>query len=157
MAREHLATYLNDHLAGSMAALEHLRDLEQAAPAMAPALAELRCDIESDRKALESLIHRLGLTESRARQAGAWLAEKAARLKMRVDDRAGGPLRRLEGLEAVALGIDGKLALWRALGAAAEAAPDLRAVDYQHLAERARDQRERVEALRLEAAREALA
>ncbi|HEX9444233.1 MAG TPA: hypothetical protein VGA73_08925, partial [Candidatus Binatia bacterium] len=91
MAREHLATYLNDHLAGSMAALEHLRDLEQTAPAMAPALAELRCDIESDRKALESLIHRLGLTESRARQAGAWLAEKAARLKMRVDDRAGGP------------------------------------------------------------------
>src|SRR5258706_16280030 len=100
MAGEHLATYLDDHLAGSMAALEHLRDLEQTAPAMAPALAELRCDIESDRKALESLIHRLGLTESRARQAGAWLAEKAARLKMRVDDRAGGPLRPLEGLEA---------------------------------------------------------
>src|SRR5689334_23717732 len=97
------------------------------------------------------------IAESRTRRAGAWVAEKGARLKMRADDKATGPLRRLESLEAVALGIDGKHALWRALGAAAEASPALRARDYDQLSARAVDQRNRVEALRLDAAKQALA
>jgi hypothetical protein len=76
---------------------------------------------------------------------------------MRADDKSSGPLRRLESLEAVALGIHGKLALWQALSAAAVAAPALRGVDYDDLAARASDQRARVEALRLDAARASLA
>src|SRR5574342_879547 len=156
MAHEHLATYLNDHLAGSTIAIEHLEHLAAANRDLAPALAELRADVEADRAELQELICRLKIGESGTRKAGAWIAEKAARVKMRLDDKTG-PLRRLESLEAVALGIDGKAALWRALSAAAEGTPSLGGLDYDRLIERAREQRQRVEVLRLQAARSALA
>jgi hypothetical protein len=78
-------------------------------------------------------------------------------LKMRLDDSAHGPLRLLESLEAVELGINGKLTLWRALIAATEVSPALRGVlDYQRLAQRATEQIERVEVHRLKAAKAAL-
>ncbi len=157
MAQEHLATYLNDHLAGAAIAIQHLEDLEATAEDIAPALAELRAEIEEDRNKLRELMRELGVAESATRKASAWIAEKGARLKMRADDKSSGPLRRLESLEAVALGIHGKLALWQALSAAAVAAPALRGVDYDDLAARASDQRARVEALRLDAARASLA
>jgi chromosome segregation ATPase len=157
MEQEHLATYLNDHLAGAAIAIQHLEHLEAKAEDIAPALAELREEIEEDRTKLRDLMRELGIAESATRKASAWVAEKTARLKMRVDDKSGGPLRRLESLEAVALGIHGKVALWQALSAAAEIAPALRGLDYDDLAARASDQRARVETLRLEAAKTALA
>ncbi|HEX2386131.1 MAG TPA: hypothetical protein VHL99_06185 [Candidatus Binatia bacterium] len=157
MATEYFAVYLNDHLAGATVAIEHLEDLQAAAKDIAPALSDLRADIEADRSELQGIMREFNIAESRTRRASAWVAEKGARLKMLADDKATGPLRRLESLEAVALGIDGKHALWRALNAAAETTPALRARDYDQLAARAIEQRNRVEALRLEAAKQALA
>ena len=158
MADEHIATYLNDHLAGSVAALELLEHLE-AAHAGTPLerfLAELRADVAADRQELEGLMDRLDIKESRTRKTSAWLAEKITELKLRLDDPAGGDLRLLESLEAVAVGIDGKRALWLALAAVAEDAPGLRLIDYQRLEKRADEQRRRVEGVRLEAAKRAL-
>jgi hypothetical protein len=158
MANEHLATYLNDHLSGSIAAVELLEHLESAyaGKQLERFFAELRNDIEADRKELERLMERLEIAQSRPRKAGAWIAGKFAELKVRLDDSARGPLRLLESLEAVELGINGKLALWRALNAAVEIAPPLRGIlDYQRLAGRATEQIERVELYRLEAARAA--
>ena len=158
MADEHLATYLNDHLAGAVAAVELLEHLEaaQRGTAAERALSELRADVAADRQALETLMERLHVKPSRPRRAVAWLSERVTEFKLRLDDPAGGALRLLESLEAVAVGIHGKLALWRALAAAAHDAPRLRGVDYERLAQRAEDQRGRVETLRLEAARDAL-
>jgi hypothetical protein len=59
-------------------------------------------------------------------------------------------------LEFLELGIHGKWALWRALGAVAPNDPRLQGNDFEHLAERARTQRGQVEERRLEAARSAL-
>ena len=159
MAHEHLATYLNDHLAGSVTAIELLENLQAAYAGkdLERFLADLRNDIEADREELKQFMDQLKITQSRPRKAGAWIAERFAELKMRLDDSAHGPLRLLESLEAVELGITGKLALWQALIAAAEVAPALRgALDYQRLARRATEQRERVELRRLEAAKAAL-
>ena len=66
------------------------------------------------------------------------------------------PCQRLHELEALSLGIAGKLALWEALGVVPAVAeqPD---VDLAALAQRAADQRTRVEAERLTFARVALA
>jgi hypothetical protein len=55
------------------------------------------------------------------------------------------------------VGIEGKRALWHALEAVASEAPTLRKVNFDQLHERAETQRKRVEALRIEAAREAFA
>ena len=158
MANEHLATYLNDHLAGSVTAIELLEYLQAAyaGNALERFFTELRNDIEADRQELKRLMEQLEIAQSRPRKAGAWIAGKFAELKMRLDDSAHGPLRLLESLDAVELGITGKLALWQALIAAAEVAPALRgALDYQRLARRATEQIERVELRRLEAARAA--
>lgn len=159
MAGEHIATYLNDHLAGAVSALELLEHLEtaHAGTQVGRLAAELRADVEADRQTLESLMDRLQVARSRTRRAAAWLGEKVADLKLRLDDHAGGSLRLFESLEALSLGIEGKRSLWRALAIAAEEAPELRVADYEGLIRRAEDQRSRVETARLEAARRALA
>jgi hypothetical protein len=157
MANEHLAIYLNDHLSGSLGAVELLEHLQTAysGSELREVFAELRSDIEADREELKRLMEQLQITQSSSRKAGAWIAEKLAELKMRLDDSAPGPLRLLEGLEALELGITGKLALWRALIAAADVAPALNVLDYERLAKRATEQIERVEAHRLNAAQAA--
>ena len=159
MAGEHIATYLNDHLAGAAGAFELLEHLESehAGTEVGRLAAGLRADVEADRQALEAIMERLDIARSRTRKAAAWIGEKAAELKLRLDDPAGGSLRLFESLEALSLGIEGKRSLWRALAAAAEEAPDLRVADYEVLIRRAEEQRSRVETARLEAARRALA
>jgi hypothetical protein len=158
MTEKNIATYLNDHLAGSVAALELLEHLEAAHidTPLAHFVAKLRADIELDRQELETLMGALQITESGTRKATAWLTEKMTELKLRLDDPAGGAVRLLEALEAVAIGIEGKRALWRALAAAADEAPSLRVLDFERLEQRADEQRRQVEERRLEAAKAAL-
>ena len=156
MVNESLVTYLNDHLAGSVVALELLDHLEEDGTGTAEAslLAGVHADIEADRQELEAFMARRGIAVSAPRKATGWLIEKVSEIKLHLDDAGDGALRRLEALETVSLGIVGKAALWDAL-AAAEAAPELNRLDYTRLGQRAAAQRAVVESLRLRAAREA--
>jgi hypothetical protein len=158
MANEHLATYLNDHLAGSVLALELLDHLEvaYADASLKVFFRQLNLDIAADRDDLQALMGRLHINESRTRKASAWLTEKMTYLKLRFDDPEAGALRLFESLEALSLGIEGKRSLWVALTAATETSPSLRIVDYERLIQRAQNQRDRVEALRIDSARKAL-
>jgi hypothetical protein len=154
-----LATYLNDHLAGSVVALQMLQHLKaaHAGTPLEPFLTQIHDEIVADRQQLEGLMQRLDIKQSIPRKVMAWLTEKMTELKLRVDDPGTGSLKLFEALEAVSLGIEGKRSLWRALQAASERTPQLRGVDYRHLEARALDQRERMETVRLEAAKAALA
>jgi hypothetical protein len=155
MSRDNLITYLNDHLAGSLAAVEllgHMIRLERGQQ-WEQALTEIRAEVEEDRTVLQTLLHEVGGKESQVRKAAAWITEKLGRAKLKLDDTGRGELQMLESLEALALGIQGKAALWRAL--ANPGVPGKR-VDYARLEQRAVKQFQRVEALRLEAARAAL-
>lgn len=158
MSASYLASYLNDHLAGSEVALELLEHLQQARAGepIAAFAAALREDIAADRRELEALMGRLGIAISRTRAVGAWLSEKMTRLKMRLDDASDGALRQLEVLDAVSVGIEGKRLLWRSLGTVAASSPEIAATDLGRLERRAEDQRTAVESWRLESAREAL-
>jgi hypothetical protein len=157
MANKHLATYLSDHLAGSTVALELLTHLEKAHADTATAglLTELHADIEADRQELEALMERLHVAESSPRKVMGWLTERITQLKLRLDDPSDGAFRLLESLEVLALGIEGKQGLWKALAAVAMHMPELQGMDYERLTQRAEDQRGRVEGMRLEAAKEA--
>jgi hypothetical protein len=157
MSKKHLTTYLNDHLSGAVAAIELLDHLAADAPEIRPSLLQLRNDIEADKKELEKLMDRLDIDQSVLRKATAWIGEQVAETKLSMDDQTSGLLRRLERLEILSLGIEGKLSLWRALEAASKQDANLRKLDYEGLARRAQDQRDRVEELRLDAARLALA
>jgi hypothetical protein len=66
-------------------------------------------------------------------------------------------LTRLLQAESLSLGVEGKLCLWRALIEVAPSYPELAAVDLRKLADRALDQRRRLEVVRLAAARRAFA
>jgi hypothetical protein len=149
-ATERLGRYLNDHLAGSVAALElldHLIGSERPEPT-ARTLSELRDDIEEDQATLRDLLRRIGVAESLPRKAAAWLTEKAGRLKLRLSGTADNSLELLEALEALSLGIEGKRGLWHALAAL----PAFAGVDFDRLQYRAIQQHNRVEVERLAAA-----
>src|SRR5258708_10833066 len=82
--RRHLTVYLNDHLAGSMVAVELLMALERTHAEIEPALAALRVDVEQDQTELKTLMDRLNIAESGVRKIAGWLAEKTTQLKMRI-------------------------------------------------------------------------
>ena len=153
---EDLSSYLNDHLAGSVGALElldRLIDTYQGKP-LERFFQELRDEIDADQETLKKLIAKLGEKESAVRKAGAWIAEKLSRAKIQLSETGEGEMGLFLALEGLSLGITGKRALWRALAAASETAPHLRGQNYAALEERAVEQHDRVEAKRLEVARE---
>jgi hypothetical protein len=155
MATDPLVTYMNDHLAGSRTALQLLDDVIKSTSdgEMREFLDEVHTEIAQDRDVLENLIRRVGGAPSGVRDLGGWVAEKLSWLKLALDDPSNGPLRRLEALEILALGIQGKSGLWRALAMAAPDLPALAGVNFGDLVRRATEQHARVEARRIEAAR----
>lgn len=158
MATQHLSTYLNDHLGGAVAALEMIAHLRQAHPNRidGDALDHVETEIREDRGLLESLMKRLGISHSASRRAAGWLAERASRLKLAVDDPSNGDLRAFETIELISLGIEGKISLWTTLSSVASTNPVLSGLDYENLIARARGQRQAMEAMHVSAAREAL-
>lgn len=153
---EDLNSYLNDHLAGSVGALELLDRLVityQGKP-LERFFGDLRDEIEADQETLKELIAKLDEKESTVRKAGAWIVEKVSRAKIQLSETREGEMGLFLALEGLALGIQGKRSLWRALAAASQTTPRLRGLDYAMLERRAVEQRDRVEAKRLEVARE---
>ena len=157
MKAAELTTYLNDHLAGSVGALELLDHLaaQPPGPADTAFFRGLREEIAAEQAQLKTLLRALGSDESGVRKAAGWLAEKVTRLKLRWDDPGDDGLRHFEALEALALGISGKLSLWRALAAVAGEVPRLQSLDLERLQRQSEDQHAAVERRRLAAARAA--
>lgn len=155
MSHKHITTYLSDHLAGAVSAVELMQHVETvyANTDTARLIAGVRTDVEADLQTLQSLAAKLNVTESSPRKAAAWVGARMAELKLHLDDSSNGPLYLLEALDGLAMGIDGKLALWHGLAAASADTPGLRGTDYAHLAQRAQEQRERIEPARLDATR----
>jgi len=157
MQQRALVVYMNDHIAGSVAALELLDHLIKccADEPLAAFLSELRRDIRADQEVLKRLLDYEQQSESRFRKLVAWVTEKFARSKFKFAGEQVGGLGLVQALETLALGIRGKELLWRAL-ATSNWAP-LQDVDLANLQQRALEQQAQVEQKRLEAARAAFA
>jgi hypothetical protein len=154
---EVLATYLHDHLAGAEAGVEMARRLQKrvAGTPEAAVLGGLADDVEHDRDELRRLVDALGESDHPLKRAAGWVTGKAQQLAVAESLTRDEHLSLLLQAETMALGIEGKLALWEALLAVVPAHPQLGAIDLALLAERAREQRGRVEKIRLAAARRA--
>ena len=76
MSKEDLPTYLNDHLAGSVGALELLDRLIETykEKPLEKFFKDLRNEIAADQDSLQDLIVKIGKEESAVRKAGAWVA-----------------------------------------------------------------------------------
>jgi hypothetical protein len=156
MKNDDLAIYLNDHLAGSIGALELLDHLIEACEGkpIERFCKDLRAEISADQDELRELLRVFEVKESSIRKAGAWIVEKLGRTKLALAGEY--DLGLLQALEGLVLGIRGKEALWRALAAVKQQWPQLQRFDFDRLEKRATDQGARVDAKRLEVAREAL-
>ena len=151
---DNLTSYLNDHLAGSVGALELVDRLIDTyrGKRLEKFFGELRSEIEADQETLKELIASFGEKESAIRKAGAWVVEKLSRAKIQLSETREGEMGLFLALEGLALGIHGKQTLWRALSAASATIPGLCGLDYDRLEKRALEQYERVEGRRLEVA-----
>ncbi len=111
-----MTAYLNDHLAGSVAAIELIDDLIDASDdaSLRRFFAALKRDIESDQKVLDKSSRAAARAKAVIRKVAAWVSEKAARAKFKVAGENLGGLGLVQALEMLALGIRGKELLWRA-------------------------------------------
>jgi hypothetical protein len=153
-----LGIYLNDHLAGAAGAIELGERLagETAGSDIGPSVARLIDDIKADRATLEQLMDGLGISRDPLKQGLGWMGEKLSRLKLAIGS---GPdeLGRLLSLEALSVGVQGKLSLWRSLQTIAAGRPALAGTDLDGLVERARAQLSTLDGLRASTAPAALA
>ena len=150
-----LATYLNDHFAGSMTGVELARRSRDAndGSELGVLLGRLSAEIEEDRVTLESVMDEVGAGRDRAKIAAAWVGEKAGRLKPNGQLIGYSPLSRVVELEGLSAGIEAKRLLWAALEPLED--PRLAAFDFGQLTERAARQRTELEPFRLAAAQTA--
>jgi hypothetical protein len=146
-----LDSYLNDHLAGSVGALEllaHWAQLYQG-KSLGVFFSDTESEIRADQDTLRNLMRSLGIEESNVRQAGAWAAEKLGRARFMIAGEEPGSLGLLLALEGLIMGIVGKKLMWRALAAAN--LPQLSDHDFKELEHRAEQQAERIETERMRA------
>lgn len=149
-----LGIYLNDHLAGATAGTELARRVAAAAQQErdGDVLRGLAGEIAQDRSALLEFMAKLRVPVRAYKVYAAWAGEKAGRLKFNGYLLARSPLSRLEELEIMRLGVEGKAAGWRTLRSLAETDHRLEAARLDELIARARRQAEILEDLRVRAA-----
>jgi len=151
---ESLITYLNDHLAGSQFAVSLLADLSTQTNNQGLALfsGKLLREVEEDQAALADCLSAVGGEADLWKKASAWIVQKAGKAKLAI----GEPLGQFEAVEMLMLGVTGKLALWDALKVTA--CPELPLTTDQlcSLAQRATDQKDRLETLRIQLSTAAL-
>ena len=151
-----LSTYLHDHLGGAKAAidlLEAMRDGHEDQP-LKDFAASLLIEVQADRDMLQRLAEKVGSGSNVLKEFSGWFAEKATRLKL--GQGSGGDFGTFEALEFLALGVRGKMGMWRALDVAAVGDTRLSGCDFKQLAARAEAQYQQVEQNRMQAAKSAL-
>jgi hypothetical protein len=154
-----LAIYLNDHLAGATFGVELAQRsaASNRGSAYGQVLGELAAEIRSDRESLLEIMRSLRVGADRVKVSAAWAAEKLGRLKLNGQLLGYSPLSRVVELEALTLGVSGKLALWRALDELEPGRPELSKPTLQDLIARAERQLQVLEQQRRSAVIDALA
>jgi len=151
-----LDSYLNDHLAGSVGALELIAHCAQRykAKRLGAFFTYLETQIRADHDVLRDLMTRLGIEESKVRQASAWAGAILGRTLLAIAGNEADGLGLLLTLEGLIMGITGKMLLWRALSSAN--LPELEVFDFKNLRRRAEEQVKRAQAEQIRSARRAL-
>ncbi len=144
-----LTTYLQDHLAGALHAIELLKAMRDhfAGEPLGKFAAEVLAEVEADREVLARLTERAGGGAGGMKEWGAWLAEKISRLKLKHGSADG--LGTFEALEFLVIGIHGKRALWRVMAQVASLDTRFQGFDFAELIHRAENQHHKVEERRL--------
>jgi hypothetical protein len=153
MQGDKLGIYLNDHLAGATFGVGLARRMthQHRHSVRGTDLARIAEEVAQDRETLLEIMDSLGVPARRYKICGGWAAERLGRMK------PNGVLYRRSGLstfielETLRLGVEGKTLIWRTLLVVATEA-HLDESRLRSLLDRAREQIDTLEALRLTAA-----
>lgn len=136
-----LGLYLSDHLTGATAGLGRIERMAKdfADTPVHPELDALAAEIRKERDQLRELIHQLGIRQRPHRQAAAWLAERAGRLKLNGRVLSRSPMTLVLESELMRAAVLAKIGGWQTLEALA---PELglEASTFTGLAEKGRTQ-----------------
>jgi hypothetical protein len=157
LTRDQLKIYLQDHLAGATFGVELARRAarQNEGSAYGDFLTGLAEEIAEDRATLRSTMRRLGARDDELKNGLAWTAEKLGRLKLNGRVTGYAPLSRVIELEGLMGGVQGKLAMWRALHEVAADYDELDATELNRLIGRAERQLRGLGEQQLVAARDA--
>ena len=149
-----LEVYLNDHKAGATAAVELIDRLisNNAGTPLAAHLEGVLREVKADNETLATVMERLGVAQSRLKQAAGNVLETLSRFRLNERVTGSADVSRLMELETLCLGVEGKASLWRSLQQVESSRPELSTFDLHVLVSRASEQREGLEPFRLEAA-----
>jgi hypothetical protein len=152
-----LRIYLNDQLALGIGWRELARRAARnnAGTPVGDALATVAAAIAEDVRTFERLMERLGVPRSPVKGSLAIVAERLARLKLNGRLTTYSPLSRFLELDALTIGIAGKVQLWTTLRDLAALATRVPEVDFEDLIRRAGEQRATLEPIREQAGRDA--
>jgi hypothetical protein len=150
---DYVGTYLNDHLAGSTVGRELSKRAagENRGTPLGDFLEKLHQEIVDDRATLLDVMGALDVAEDHLKTIAAQVGERIGRLKPNGNLLSYSPLSRVVELEGLALGVQGKAGLWRALGILDD--PRLEPFDFAALERRAKRQYKGIEGFRIESAR----
>lgn len=157
--RDSFMTYLNDHLAASIAALQLLERLVTTLhePGMVKTLRTLHDDVRDEQGLVREMIAAGGGSESNLSQAVSWVGEKVSRLKIGPGESDPSGLMLFEALEAISVGFWGRRCLWSALAhLSREVTIEPTTIDFAALEARAELHLTMLERLRLKASTAAL-
>ena len=149
--RHFLRIYLNDHLAGATAGRELARRMARSIrdPDERARLRKVCREISEDGRSLREIMRRLGVRADPVKTALAWAGEKAGRLKLNGRLFRRSPLSDLVELEAMSVGVSGKLAGWTLLREVAPTTEGLDSGELDRLIGRAEGQLVVLERIRL--------
>jgi hypothetical protein len=158
MAQRRIDVYLNDHLAGATFGADLARQLKARTEGtdFQPEMSRLAAEIEADLDTLTDLMNRIGSTRNPSKQATAWVAEKASRVKLTGLTSGNDELGTFLSIEALSLGVEGKASLWTTLRELRGHYPELQSTDLDGLLQRAQRQRQVLETERTAAAKRSL-
>ena len=156
--RRLLSVYLNDHAAISVVAVELARRAAagNAGTAFGEHTARLARDLEVHRDALDRLMGAFGVRRNALKLRGAWLGERAGRLKLNGSLTSKSPLSPVVEAEGLLASVGAFAVLWRGMATLPD--PQIAAtVDCDALAASATDELSELERQRLELLRTAIA
>lgn len=154
----HLDTYLADHAALILSALELAKRAKNGNPDgdLGEFLADVIPILEAERKTLKEMLRRIKGCDSPLKNLAAWGAEKAGRFKLNDSLFTYSDLSRVVELEALLAATEVKTAMWDALETLAMTRSDFRDLDLGGFLRKNKTMAEKLRAFHRAAAHRAL-
>lgn len=156
MTDRYLSIYLKDHLAMATGGIEFMKRAAKNNQdhSLGEDLSQMVGELEEERDELKGVMDRVGVDDSQFKKAGAWLAEKAGRLKFNGQIIKYSPLSRVLEVEFLLSAVQARKSLWRTITDAEKIYPSLQEAPSRQMIAQADGQLVRLERMHRRALRD---